>query len=143
MMLKSWAEKPKIFMKVIQRFWYVQHVAEYFKNSTRSSQSCNFGKILQCWKNLGIFPSSRFWYIFSTLFNTYVYRRVSFSAVAIIISKQQEIFGQKILMMETTISIFVWKFGCLEAEQKPAETSLSWNCQKLPCTETRIAQPPK
>ena len=31
-----------------------------FKKSTRNSQSCNFGKILQCWKNLGMSPSSRF-----------------------------------------------------------------------------------
>ena len=38
---------------------------------------------------------------------------------------------------------FVWRFGCLEAEQKPVETSLSRNCQILPCTETRIACPPK
>ena len=38
---------------------------------------------------------------------SYVYRRVSFSAVDIIISKEEEIFGQKILMMETTISFFV------------------------------------
>ena len=51
------SRKPKIFVKVIQRFWW----AEYFKKSTRSSQSCNFGKIFQCWKNLGMFPSSRFW----------------------------------------------------------------------------------
>ena len=57
--------KPKIFVKVIQRFWYVQHaVLTYFK-STRSCQSSNFGKILQCWKNLGMFPSSRFWYTIS------------------------------------------------------------------------------
>ena len=43
---------------------------------------------------------------FSTLFKTFVYRRVSFSAVEIILSKEQEIFGPKILMMETTISIY-------------------------------------
>ena len=43
----------------------------------------------------------------STVFNTYAYRRVSFSAIDIIISKEEEIFGPKILMMETTISIFV------------------------------------
>ena len=42
--------KPKIFVKVIRRFWYVQHVGLIFFYSTRSSQSCNFGKILQCLK---------------------------------------------------------------------------------------------
>ena len=31
------------------------------KKSHRSSQSCNFGKILQYWKNLGMLQSSRFW----------------------------------------------------------------------------------
>jgi hypothetical protein len=39
---------------------------------------------------------------------------VSFNAVDIIISKDEEIFGPKILMMETTIFFFclaVWLFG--------------------------------
>ena len=43
---------------------------------------------------------------FSTLFNTYVYRRVSFSAVVIIISKEEKIFGPKMLMMKT-----VWRLS--------------------------------
>ena len=104
--------KTKIFVKIIQRCWYTQHVGLiYKKKSTRSSQSWNFGRIIQCW-NLGMFPSSRF-------SDTYVYRRVSFSAVDIIISKEEKIFSPKILMMETTISFFVWRFGCLKAEQKP------------------------
>ena len=91
-----------------------------------------------------MFTSSRFWdtIFFSNRFNTYVYCHVSFSAVDIIISKEEEIFSPKILMMETTISFFVRRFGCLEAEQKPVLTSLSRNCRKLLCTETRIAQPP-
>ena len=122
--------KHKIFLKVIQRFWCVQHVGLIFKKKpTRSNQSCNFGKILQFWKNLGMLPSSRFWdTIFSTLFNTYVYRRVSFSAVDIIISKKEEILGPQFLMMVTTISFFylkVWLFGGW------AETSLNQFEQKL------------
>ena len=118
--------------------------AEYFSKYNRSSLSCNFGKILLCWKNLGMLLSFRFWdTIFSTLFNTYVYRRVSFSAVDIIISKEEEIFGPTILMMVRQYLFFIWRFGCLEAEQKPVRTSLNRNCQKLSCTETRIAQPPK
>ena len=52
--------KPKKIVKVMQRFWYVQHVGFIFCLSTRSSQSCNFGKICQYWKNLHMFPSSRF-----------------------------------------------------------------------------------
>ena len=31
------------------------------KKSTRSSEVWNFGKNFQCWKHLGMFPSSRFW----------------------------------------------------------------------------------
>ena len=53
---------------------------------------------------------------FSTLFNTYFYRRVSFSAVDINISKEEEIFGPKIMMMVTTISFLseglaVWRLS--------------------------------
>ena len=85
------------------------------------------------------FPPS-FWPQFT---NHDVRQKFSFSAVDFIISKEGEIFGPKILMMVTTISFFIWRFGCLEAEQKPVLTSLNRNCWKLPCTETRIAQPPK
>ena len=47
--------KPKIFVKIIQIFWYVQHVGViFFFKCTRSSQSCNFGKSLKCWKNLSM-----------------------------------------------------------------------------------------
>ena len=51
--------------------------------------------------------------VFSTLFNTYVYRRVSSSEVDIIISKEEEIFGPQILMMVTTVYFYlkVWLFG--------------------------------
>ena len=42
----------------------------------------------------------------STLNNTYVYRRVSFSAVDIFISKEDDICGQNFLFMVTTISFF-------------------------------------
>ena len=52
--------KPKIFVMVDKDFGMYNMWAKYFKKSTRSSQSCKFGKILQCWKNLGMFPSSRF-----------------------------------------------------------------------------------
>ena len=44
----------------------------------------------------------------------YVYLRVSFSVVDTIISKEEEIFGSKILMMETPIfflGLKVWLFG--------------------------------
>ena len=47
------------------------------------------------------------------------YLRVSFTAIVIVLLFDREIFGPKILMLETTISFFVWRFGCLEAEQKP------------------------
>ena len=77
MMLKSWIENLKYLWRSYEDFGMYNMWAEYFKKSSISSQSCNFDKILQCWKNLGMFPSLRFWdIIFSALFNTYVYRRV-------------------------------------------------------------------
>ena len=83
--------KPKIFVKVIQRFLYVQHVGLIF---------------LSLFLTKKYLVQKSWWW------------------------KQQYIF-------------FVWRFCCLEAEQKPVKSSLSRNCRKLPCTETRIAQPPK
>ena len=49
--VEKFRRKPKSLVKVKQRFWYAQHVCFIliFK-CTRSSQSCKFGKILQCWK---------------------------------------------------------------------------------------------
>ena len=62
MILKSWAENLKYLWRSYKEFGMHNMWAEYSKKkSTRSSQSCSFGKILQCWKNLGMFPSSRFW----------------------------------------------------------------------------------
>ena len=47
--------KPKIFVKMIQIFWYVQHVGVIiFFLCTRSRQSCTFGKSLKCWENLSM-----------------------------------------------------------------------------------------
>ena len=57
MMLKSWAENLKYLWRSYKDFGMYNMWAEYLKKSTRSSQSCNFDKILQCWKNLGMFPS--------------------------------------------------------------------------------------
>ena len=63
----------------------------------------------------------------STLFKTYVYRHVSFSGVDIIISKEEEIFGPKILMMETTISFLseglaIWRLSRNQFKPVWAET---------------------
>ena len=100
MMLKCWGENLTYSIRSYKDFGMHNMWAYYFKRYTRRSQRCTFGKLLQCWKNLGMFPSSRFWD--KTFFNL-VYRRVSFSAVDIIISKEEEIFSPKIWMMETTI----------------------------------------
>ena len=73
-----------------------------FFNIKELYQSCNLGKLLQCWKILGMLPSSRFEIqFFSTLFNTIYYLRVFFSAVTIVISKESEIFNHKFLIMIT------------------------------------------
>ena len=132
-------EKPKIFVKVIRRFWYAQHVGLiFFLNSPEAAKVATLVKFFINEKTHQDVEIQ----FFSTRFNTYVYRRVSFRAVDIIISKEEEIFSPKTLMMETTISFFVLMLGCLEAEQKTVLTSLRRNCQKLLCTETRIVQPP-
>ena len=53
--------KPKKILKVIQRFCCVQHVdLTLQKLLSRSSQSCNFGKIIQRWKNVGMLLSQFF-----------------------------------------------------------------------------------
>ena len=119
--------KPKIFVKVIRSFWYVQHVGLIFQTSTRSSQSYNFSKIIQCKKN----PSIKIlrYIFFSTLYNTYGYCHVSFSTVDIIISKEEKIFGPKILMMVTKIfflseGLAVWRLNRNQFEQKLSKITL-------------------
>ena len=61
MMLKSGGENLKYLWRSYKDFCMYYMWALCLKNSTRSRHSCNFGKILQCWKNLGMFPLSRFW----------------------------------------------------------------------------------
>jgi len=79
-----------------------------FLNPPEAAKVATSVKFFNVGKNKACFPHQDFEIqFFSTLFNTYVYRRVSFTAVDIIISKEEEIFGPKILMMETTISFFV------------------------------------
>ena len=76
-------------------------------------------------------------FFFLYWFNTYVYRRVSFSAVEIIISKEEEIFSPKILMMETTISFFlseglaVWRQSRNQFKSVWAETVENYFARKL------------
>ena len=60
MMLKSWAKNLKYLWRSYKDFGMSNMWAEYFKKSTRSSQSCNCGKNLQFWKNLGMFPHQDF-----------------------------------------------------------------------------------
>ena len=91
------------------------------------------GKLLQSWTNQGMLSSSRFWV--TNLFNfllTLMATSVFFSVVVIITSEEQEILNQNILMMITTTLFFGFKarmFGRIHP--------------KLPCLETRIAEPPK
>ena len=70
---------------------------------------------------------------FSTRFNTYVYCRVSFRAVDIIISKDEEIFGPKILMMETTIFFLsdAWRLSRNQFQPVWAETVENYPLWKL------------
>ena len=56
------------------------------------------------------------------------------------ISKEGKIFNPKILMVETKITFFGWKFEVWRISKavwtsKPVGTSLSGNRQQVPCTE--------
>ena len=99
-MLRSWAENLKYLWRSYEDFGMYNMCAKYLKkNPPEAAKVATSVKFFNVEKNLGMFPSSRFWdTFFKTLFNTYVYRRVSFSAVEIIISKEEEIFGPEILM---------------------------------------------
>ena len=75
------------------------------KNPPEAAKVATLVKFFNVEKNNACFPHQDFEIqFFSTLLKTYVYRRVSFTAVDIIISKEEKVFGPKILMMETTIS---------------------------------------
>ena len=111
------AEKLKrnlnTFLKVIQRFWYVQHIRFIFKkkNSIRSSQSFNLDKILWYWKNLGMLRFSRLGNQFlQPPLHTHSCLHVSFSKAAIFKSKAKQIVNLTILKTITT----TFFFGCLE-----------------------------
>ena len=78
----------------------------------------------------------------STLFNSYFYLCVSFRAVDIIISNKEKNSIQKSWWWKQHFC-FSWRVSHLKDEQKLVWTSLSKNRQKLPHTETGIAQPPK
>ena len=48
-------------MTVIQRLWYVQQIGLLFKKFHQKQPMLQIGKILHCWKNLGMLRFSRFW----------------------------------------------------------------------------------
>ena len=60
------------------------------KKPTRSSQSCNFGKILHCWKDLGMLQFSRFFYWILVTPTSHI-KHACFSEAAIIKSMKLEI----------------------------------------------------
>ena len=61
---------------------------------------------------------------FQLCLNSYVYLSVSFSAVDIIISKEEEKNQSKNLDDGNNKYFFGWRAGCLEDEQKPVWVSL-------------------
>ena len=112
--------------------------------STRSSQSCNFSKILQCWKNLGMLPSSRFlvWIFLCQKVRQWLPPCVLQGGSHCLTFWKRNIQTKN--LDDENDNIFfclkVWLFGGW------AETSLNQfeqKLSKLPRTETRIAQPPK
>ena len=122
--------KPKSFVKVIQRFWYAQHTGLILFISTRSSQSCKFGKILQCWKNLAMLLFSRL-----TVCNHH-FTHIAASVQLCVLQQgshyqiQGQRNGQPKNLENRNNSLLcwlrVWLFGGL------AETSLNQFVQKLP-----------
>ena len=138
-MLKSWEGNQKYLWRSYKDFGMYNMWAKYFYKSTRSSQSCNFGKILQCWKNLGMFnilmmviPSSRFliWICLRQKVRQWLPPCVLQGGSHCLTFWQRNIRSKN--LYDGTYNIFFclkdWLFG---------------GCQKLPCTETRIAQPSK
>ena len=108
-----------------------------WKNPPEAAKVVTSVKFFNVGKNNACYPHQDFEIqFFSTLFNTYVYRRVSFTAVVIIISQEQEIFGSKILMMETTISFLseclaVWRLSRNQFKPVWAETVKNYPARKL------------
>ena len=102
----------------------------FLKNPPVAAKIATMVKFFNVEKTLAYFPHQDFEIqFFSTVFHTYVYRRVSFSAVDIIISKEEEKFGTKILMMKTTISFLseglaVWRLSRNQFEQKLLKITL-------------------
>ena len=80
--VEKFRRKPKIFVKVIQRFWCVQHVALIFsRNPPEAAKVATLLKFVNVGETSACFPHQDFEIqFFSTLFNTYVYCRVSFRA---------------------------------------------------------------
>ena len=118
-----------------------QHVHD-FEKLRRNLKCLQKFKFVNVEKTYGCYPHQDFETHFcSTLFNTNVYLRMSFRALDIFTPKDKQIFKPKMVKMLTKTFFFVQEFGCFEDYQKPVWTSLSRNCQKLPCTETRIHQP--
>ena len=60
-MLKNVKENLTYLWRSYKYFGVYNMKAQYLRKSPIGSQSWNFRKNHQCWKNLGMFPSSRFW----------------------------------------------------------------------------------
>ena len=92
-------------MKVIQRFWYVQNVGLIFLKIHQKQPK------LQLWYNSSMLEKPRHFTLIKIL--RYNFPQLcltlmsTFSAVDIIISNEEEIFGSKTLMMVTTIFFII------------------------------------
>ena len=108
-------EKPKIFAKVMWRFWYVQHISLTLNKIHQKKPKWQpLVKLFNVKKNQACYPHQDFEIqLCSTLFNKNVYLCVSFGAVDIVAPKDKEIFKPKILMIITK-TFFFWEFSCLE-----------------------------
>ena len=96
-----------IKLMILEPYKLIYNIQRYkHKKSTTIIQSCNFGKVLQCWKTQACYLIEILRYnFFKTLFHTICYIHLSFSAVAIITSRKEEIFNKIILHTGDTDSL--------------------------------------
>ena len=143
-MSKSWGENLKYSWRPNKDFGVHNMWALNWKENTRSSQSCNFGKILQCWKNLGMLRFSRLscWHFATTTSHTYLPPCVLQWGGHHHIKETRNIWGNKLETRNNNI-LFWLKVWLSRNQFEPVCLSSAKNQSKLPCIETGNDQLPK
>ena len=117
---KLW-RRPKIFMKAIQRFWCVQSVGQLFQKIHHKQPKLELpykSSILKKPRHITVIKILISIFFFKSFWHLCLPPCVLQRGRHHHISERRNIWS-KILMTLTTIPFFGWRFGCLEAEQKP------------------------